>query len=186
MKCRFRWSNFTDLATLKRRRLRRSKCRKTKTTRKMKSLFWRLKDQILISFSGDLQFNRWLWYNKIFIETLLVMQSMFGWKFRTRICHLQFNTNNSREGRNVKNQNIKRSERQKFFKDDQNVERSERQKSERQKDHPKSKMTFNILIFFDAIGNIRTSKVLVHFLVKNTLEVLILLPMCTKACGGLG
>ena len=39
-----------------------------------------------------------------------------------------------REGRNVENQNIKRSERQKYFQDDQNVERSERQKSERQKE----------------------------------------------------
>ena len=29
------------------------------------------------------------------------------------------------------------------------------------------KMTFDILIFFDAIGNIRTSKVLVHFLAKD-------------------
>ncbi len=36
------------------------------------------------------------------------------------------------------------------------------------------KMTFDILIFFDAIGNIRTSKVLVHFLAKNTFYVLIL------------
>ena len=39
-----------------------------------------------------------------------------------------------REGRNVENQNIKRSERQKYFQDDQNVERSERQKSERRKE----------------------------------------------------
>ena len=64
------------------------------------------------------------------------------------------------------------------------------------------KMTFDVLIFIDAIGNIRMSKVLVHFLAKNTFDVLIL-PMasemirtskikkinyllCTKACGGLG
>ncbi len=68
-------------------------------------------------------------------------------------------------------------------------------------------MTFNILIFFDAMDNIRTSKVLVHFLPKNIFDILILpmasekvrtsehqkskrsttygiLPMCTKACGG--
>jgi len=36
------------------------------------------------------------------------------------------------------------------------------------------KMTFNILIFFDAIGNIRTSKVLVHFLANDTFDILIL------------
>ncbi len=41
------------------------------------------------------------------------------------------------------------------------------------------KMTFNVLIFFDAIGNIRTSKVLVHFLAKNTFDVLIL-PMASE------
>ncbi len=41
------------------------------------------------------------------------------------------------------------------------------------------KMTFNILIFFDAIGNIRTSKVLVHFLAKNTFDLLIL-PMASE------
>jgi hypothetical protein len=41
------------------------------------------------------------------------------------------------------------------------------------------KMTFDILIFFDAIGNIRTSKVLVHFLAKNTFDVLIL-PMAPE------
>jgi hypothetical protein len=35
-------------------------------------------------------------------------------------------------------------------------------------------MTFDVLIFFDAIGNIRTSKVLVHFTAKNTFDVLIL------------
>ena len=29
------------------------------------------------------------------------------------------------------------------------------------------KMTFDVLIFLDAIGNIRTSKVLVHFLAKK-------------------
>ena len=40
-------------------------------------------------------------------------------------------------------------------------------------------MTFDVLIFFDAIGNIRTLKVLVHFLAKNTLNVLIL-PMASK------
>ena len=41
------------------------------------------------------------------------------------------------------------------------------------------KMTFDVLIFFDAIGNIRTSKVLVHFLAKNTFKVLIL-PMASE------
>ena len=41
------------------------------------------------------------------------------------------------------------------------------------------KMTFDVLIFFDAIGIIRTSKVLVHFLAKNTFDILIL-PMASK------
>ncbi len=40
-------------------------------------------------------------------------------------------------------------------------------------------MTFDVLIFFDAIGNIRTLKVLVHFLAKNALNFLIL-PMASK------
>ncbi len=48
------------------------------------------------------------------------------------------------------------------------------QKLLHQKERCKSKMTFDILIFLDAIGNIRTSKVLVHFLTKNTFDVLIL------------
>jgi hypothetical protein len=39
------------------------------------------------------------------------------------------------------------------------------------------KMTFDVLIFFDAIG--RTLKVLVHFLAKNTFDVLIL-PMASE------
>ncbi len=66
-------------------------------------------------------------------------------------------------------------------------------------------MTFDILIIQNAIGNIRTSKVLVHFLPKNIFNVLILLmssekirtskvtkitygvlPRDIKACGGLG
>jgi hypothetical protein len=42
-----------------------------------------------------------------------------------------------------------------------------------------SKMTFDILIFFDAIGNIRTLKVF-------WATTYILLPMDTKACGWLG
>jgi hypothetical protein len=41
------------------------------------------------------------------------------------------------------------------------------------------KMTFDVLIFLDAIGNIRSSKVLVHFLAKNTFDVLIL-PMASE------
>ncbi len=57
---------------------------------------------------------------------------------------------------------------------DQNVE------NQNVKKNVKSlKTTFNVLIFFDAIGNIRTSKVLVHFLAKNTFDVLIL-PMASE------
>jgi hypothetical protein len=40
-------------------------------------------------------------------------------------------------------------------------------------------MTYDVLIFFDAIGKIRKSKVLVHFLAKNTFDVLIL-PMASE------
>ena len=79
---------------------------------------------------------------------------------------------------------------------DQNVEKNiESQKS--------LKNTFNVLIFSDAIGNIRTSKVLVHFLLKKLFAILIygvrkeqnvklksitygVLPMDTKAWGGGG
>jgi hypothetical protein len=70
--------------------------------------------------------------------------------------------NNHQLDQNVKNQNVK----------NQNVKKNvESQKS--------SKTTFNVLIFFDAIGNIRTSKVFW----ATTYGVL---PMCTKACVGLG
>jgi hypothetical protein len=41
------------------------------------------------------------------------------------------------------------------------------------------KITFDVLIFFDAIGNIKTSKVLLRFLAKNSFDVLIL-PMASK------
>jgi hypothetical protein len=41
------------------------------------------------------------------------------------------------------------------------------------------KMTLDLLIFFDAIGNIRTLKVLVHFLANNTFNILIL-PMASQ------
>ncbi len=61
-----------------------------------------------------------------------------------------------------------KTERQKSECQKSECQKSERRKSERQKERGKSKMTFNILIFFDAIGNIRTSKVLVHFQAKNT------------------
>jgi hypothetical protein len=44
------------------------------------------------------------------------------------------------------------------------------------------KMTFDVLIFLDAIGNIRTSKVVVNFLAKNTFDVLIL-PMASEKIG---
>ncbi len=90
--------------------------------------------------------------------------------------------------------------------DQKSLRRKHGQKSLHQKECRKSKMTFDVLIFFDAIGNIRTSKVLVHFLAKNTFDVLILpmaskkirtskikksnylwqITMCTKACGVLG
>ncbi len=42
-----------------------------------------------------------------------------------------------------------------------------------------SKMTFDVLIFFDAIGNIRKLKIFVHFLPKNIFGVLIL-PMASE------
>ena len=98
--------------------------------------------------------------------------------------------NQNVENQNVKNQNVK----------NQNVENQNVESL---------KMTFDVLIFLDAIGNmtnIRTSKVLVHFLAKKLSTFLFylwrqkrserrklkrattygILPMCTKACGGLG
>jgi hypothetical protein len=86
-----------------------------------------------------------------------------------------------RGGRNVKNQNIERSERQKFVLK-MNVRTSKDQNVENQdvkKNVESVKMTFDVLIFLDAIGNIRTSKVFVHFLAKNTFDVLIL-PMASE------
>jgi hypothetical protein len=41
------------------------------------------------------------------------------------------------------------------------------------------KMTFDVLIFLDAIGIIRTLKVFIHLLAKNTFDVLIL-PIATE------
>ncbi len=61
--------------------------------------------------------------------------------------------------RTSKDQNVKRSERQKSERQKSELQKSERRKSECQKEHQKSKITFNVLIFFDAIGNIRTLKV---------------------------
>ena len=76
--------------------------------------------------------------------------------------------------RTLKGQNIKSIFRMIRMLKDQNVKN---QKVE--KNVESLKMTFNILIFFDAIGNIRTSKVLVHFLAKNTFDLLIL-PMASE------
>jgi len=71
-----------------------------------------------------------------------------------------------RGGRNVENQNVKGPERQKYFLNWSERWKwrgwSESRKSECRKSKKecwKSKMTFDVLIFFDAIGNIRTSKV---------------------------
>ena len=57
---------------------------------------------------------------------------------------------------------------------DQNVENQNLKKNVKGQ-----KMTFDVLIFFDAIGNIRTFKVLVHLLTKNTFDILIL-PMASE------
>ena len=68
-----------------------------------------------------------------------------------------------RGGRNVKNQKVEGSECPKYFLNWSERRKwrgwSERQKSERRKEGRNSKMTFDVLIFFDAKGNIRTSKV---------------------------
>ncbi len=101
-----------------------------------------------------------------------------------------------------KGQNVKKCFRMIRTLKDQNVKNQNVEKN-----IESQKMTFDVLIFIDAIGYIRTLKVLVHFLAQNTFDVLILpmasekirrskikkinylcgiLPMCTKACGGLG
>jgi hypothetical protein len=106
-----------------------------------------------------------------------------------------------RQIRTLKNQNVESIFRMIRMSEDQNVKNQNVKKN-----IESQKMTFNFLIFFDFIGIIRTLKVLVHFLTKNTFDVLILpmaskkirtfklkrsttygvLPMCTKAYGGLG
>ncbi len=88
------------------------------------------------------------------------------------------------KGQNVENHFVKS-----IFKVDQNVESDnnhqldqnvKNQNVEKNVESQKSsKNTFDVLKFFDAIGNIRTSK----FFLATTYGVL---PMCTKACGGLG
>ena len=50
---------------------------------------------------------------------------------------------------------------------DQNVENQNVENQNVEKNVESLKMTFDVLIFLDAIGNIRTSKVLVHFLAKK-------------------
>jgi hypothetical protein len=62
---------------------------------------------------------------------------------------------------------------------DQNVQNQNVKNQNVEKNIKSQKMTFDVLIFFDAIGNIRMSKVLVHFLAKNTFNVLIL-PMASE------
>ncbi len=62
---------------------------------------------------------------------------------------------------------------------DHNVENQNVENQNVEKNVKSLKMTFDVLIFFDAIGNVRTSKVLVHFLAKNTFDVLIL-PMASE------
>ena len=56
---------------------------------------------------------------------------------------------------------------------DQNIEKNVKKNVE------SLKMTFEVLIFFDVIRYIRMSKVLVHFLAKNTFDALIL-PMASE------
>jgi hypothetical protein len=71
--------------------------------------------------------------------------------------------------RTSKGQNVKSTFRMIRMSKDQNV------KNQNVKTNVKSlKMTFDVMIFFDAIANIRTLKVLVHFLAKNTFNILIL------------
>ncbi len=81
------------------------------------------------------------------------------------------------KGQYVENKNVESLKVDQKFEKDQNVKSlffnwserqkwsgwSECQKSERQKECQKSKMTFDFLIFFDAIGNIRMSKCFVSF-----------------------
>jgi hypothetical protein len=62
---------------------------------------------------------------------------------------------------------------------DQNVKNQNVENQNVKKNVESLKMTFDALIFFDAIGNIRMLKVLVHFLAKNTFDVLIL-PMASE------
>ena len=108
---------------------------------------------------------------------------------------MTFYLESSGKGQNVENQNVKSPKKNiKSLKVDQKFEKDQNVKSlflnwsecwkwrgwsERQKERHKSKMTFDVLIFFDDIGNIRTSKVLVHFLAKNTFDILIL-PMASE------
>jgi hypothetical protein len=76
--------------------------------------------------------------------------------------------------RALKGQNIKRIFRMIRTSKDQNIRNQNVEKN-----IESQKMTFNVLIFFDAISNIRTSKVLVHFLAKNIFDILIL-PMASE------
>ncbi len=98
-----------------------------------------------------------------------------------------------RGGQNVENQNIEGSEHRRVrTSKGQNIEsifrmiRTSKDQNVKNQNVKKSveslKMTFDVLIFFNAIGNIRTSKILVHFLAKNTFDVLIL-PMASEKIG---
>ncbi len=97
------------------------------------------------------------------------------------------------KGQNIENQNVESLKVDRKFEKDQNIESLffnwsecqkwraclERRKSERRKEHPKSKMTFDVLILPMASKKIRTSKI------KKSTNYGVL-PMCTKACGRWG
>jgi hypothetical protein len=63
------------------------------------------------------------------------------------------------KNQNVKNQNVKNKNVK-----NQNVKNQNVKNQNVENNVESQKVTFDILIFFDDIGNIRTSKVLVHFL----------------------
>ena len=93
---------------------------------------------VLISIDQNFRSNVWEWVGTSKIRTSK------GQNVKSIFRMIRTSKNQIVKNQNVKNQNVK----------NQNVENNVESQ----------KVTFDILIFFDAIGYIRTSTVLVHFL----------------------
>ena len=122
-------------------------------------------------------YHRWFYVSEICfflcISYVEKIRLSFYWEAKTSVYEREQNWTQIfilykidvlREGRNIENQNVESIFRMIRMSKDQNVKnqnvKNQNVKNQNVEKNVKSlKMTFDILIFFDAIGNIRTSKV---------------------------